>query len=122
MICRNITEEVRVNGIHLFIFSNYLSRQHRIHLTSLTGISYTHCFYPYSDCIPSSSNCAQASLSSINMARAKSSFGSPPSCNRGNKDMPFNMGLLHTVACQRGGVSKEPPWLRAVTRHGPVTL
>ena len=29
---------------------------------------------------------------------------------------------LYIVACQRGGVSDEPPWLRAATRHGPGTL
>ncbi len=26
------------------------------------------------------------------------------------------------VACQRGGVSNKPPWLRAATRHGPGIL
>ena len=26
------------------------------------------------------------------------------------------------VPCQRSGVSEEPPWHRAMTRHGPVTL
>ncbi len=29
---------------------------------------------------------------------------------------------LNIVACQRGGVCKEPPWLQAATRHGPLTL
>ncbi len=29
---------------------------------------------------------------------------------------------IYIVACQRGGVSDEPPWLRAATRHGPGTL
>ena len=28
----------------------------------------------------------------------------------------------YIVARQLGGVSVEPPWLRAATRHGPVTL
>ena len=31
------------------------------------------------------------------------------------------MYILYIVACQRGGVSEEPLWLRA-TRHGPGTL
>ena len=26
------------------------------------------------------------------------------------------------VVCQGGGVSEEPPWLQAATRHGPLTL
>ncbi len=26
---------------------------------------------------------------------------------------------IYIVTCQRGGVSDEPPWLRAATRHGP---
>ncbi len=30
--------------------------------------------------------------------------------------------FIYVVACQRGGVSEEPPWLRAATRHEPVTL
>ncbi len=30
--------------------------------------------------------------------------------------------LKYIVACERGGVSKEPPWLRAAMRHGPLTL
>ena len=25
---------------------------------------------------------------------------------------------IYTVTCQRGGVSNEPPWLQAATRHG----
>ncbi len=28
----------------------------------------------------------------------------------------------YIVACQRGGVYEEPPWLRSATRHGPLTL
>ncbi len=28
----------------------------------------------------------------------------------------------HIASCQRGGVSDEPPWLWAATRHGPGTL
>ena len=30
--------------------------------------------------------------------------------------------ILYIIACQQGGVSSEPPWLRAATRHGPGTL
>ncbi len=29
---------------------------------------------------------------------------------------------IYIVACQQGGLSEEPPWLRAATRHGPLTL
>ena len=29
---------------------------------------------------------------------------------------------LYIVACQRGGVYDEPPWLWTATRHGPGTL
>ena len=32
------------------------------------------------------------------------------------------MSHIYIVPCQRGGVSEEPPWLRAATRHGPLTL
>ncbi len=31
-------------------------------------------------------------------------------------------GKLYIVACQRGGVSDEPPWLRAASRHKPGIL
>ncbi len=34
----------------------------------------------------------------------------------------FFHGFEHIVLCQRGGVSDEPPWLRAATRHRPGTL
>ena len=30
--------------------------------------------------------------------------------------------VKYIVACQRGGVSDETPWLRAALRHGPGTL
>ncbi len=36
---------------------------------------------------------------------------------------PLNINIntysIAIVACQRGGVSDEPPWHRAATRHGP---
>ncbi len=31
-------------------------------------------------------------------------------------------GKLNIVACQRGGVSNEPPLLQAAMRHGPGTI
>ncbi len=33
----------------------------------------------------------------------------------------FDYGI-YIGACQRDGVSKEPPWLQAAARHGSVTL
>ncbi len=30
--------------------------------------------------------------------------------------------FIYILACQRGGVSEEPPLLRATTRHGPLIL
>ncbi len=33
---------------------------------------------------------------------------------------PFGFNYMYNiVACQRGGVSNKPPWLRIATRHGP---
>ncbi len=34
----------------------------------------------------------------------------------------FDSNQENIVACQRGGVSDEPSWFRAATRHGAGTL
>ncbi len=41
-----------------------------------------------------------------------------------NRQQIFRVCLiaLNIVACQRGGVSNEPPWPRATARHGPGTF
>ncbi len=60
-------------------------------------------------------------------------IGVPPSVDRvgilinilvGNQcAIEFRGGKINqSIVCQRGGVSNEPPWLRAATRHGPGTL
>ncbi len=45
-----------------------------------------------------------------------------PSTNKKAKGTKGLNSAIYIVACQRGGVSEEPPWLRAATRHGPLTL
>ncbi len=40
----------------------------------------------------------------------------------GSVNYSLTYSVVNIVVCQLGGVSDEPPWLRAATRHGPGIL